>query len=62
MKTHLLGATCFSIFVLSASMSHASVVYKYQGENYDQVSGIYDTTMSLTGTVEFTGTPSSKFI
>jgi len=45
--------TRFSILVLSASMSHASVVYKYQGENYDQVGGLYDTTMSLTGTVEF---------
>ena len=54
MKTHLLGMSCFSIFALSASMAHASVAYKYQGEGYDQVSGVYDTTMSLTGNVEFT--------
>jgi hypothetical protein len=54
MKTNLLGIICFGTFVLLTSISHALAIYRYQGENYEQPVGIYDTTMSLTGTVEFT--------
>ena len=52
MKTHLLGIICSSLFVFITSISHASVIYRYQGENYEQAEGVFDTAMSLTGTVE----------
>jgi hypothetical protein len=53
MKYHLSGILFLSAFVLITSLSHASAVYRYQGENYENPFGSYDTTMSLTGTVEF---------
>ena len=53
MKAHLWGVICFSSLALLTSISHASAVYRYQGENYENPVGIYDSTMSLTGTVEF---------
>jgi hypothetical protein len=52
MRTHLLGILFFCAFVFISSISHASAVYRYQGENYENPYGIFDTTMSLTGTVE----------
>jgi len=62
MKTHLWGIICFSSLALLTSISHASTIYRYQGENYEQPQGIFDTTMRLTGTVEFaTPLPSSLF-
>ena len=53
MKSHLLRIVCFSILSVFTSISHGSTIYRYQGNNYEQPAGIYDTTMSLTGTVEF---------
>ena len=51
-KSRILGAVCACLLSFTGSPGVASVIYTYTGNPFDDVSSPYNTTMSVTATLE----------
>ena len=51
-KSRLLGAVCACLLSITVAPAFASVIYQYTGNPYISIQSPYDTSMSVTGTLE----------